>query len=184
MSRIHSLLVTAIPKLVIQAAISCLDYFSSLLIALTASTLPHLEFVFSRVSRGSLVNTILKKPLFWYPVASYLILLKTQSHDSGLKHPIWSDTHHLSEFISCYFSSWFFYSICFSLLTFPWLSPIWGSLLLVFSACIAFPRDTCVSFPSHSLMSLLKCHILSINNMVNSIVITLEGYRLIVVIIS
>ncbi|KAB0368202.1 hypothetical protein FD755_019968 [Muntiacus reevesi] len=40
--------------LLIQAAISCLDYFSSLLIALIASTLPHLEFVFSRVSRGSL----------------------------------------------------------------------------------------------------------------------------------
>ena len=147
MSRIHSLLITAIPMLLIQAAIFCLDYFSSLLIALIASTLSHLEFVFSRVCRGSLGNTILKKPLFWYPVA-YLILLKTQSHDSGLKHPIWSDTHHLSEFLSYSFSSWFVLLRLLGLAYFP----LAFSHLRVFAPCFLClhcfsPRYLCV----HSL---------------------------------
>lgn len=183
MSRIHSLLTTTIPMLLIQVAISCLDSFS-LLIALIASTLPHLEFVFSRVSGGSLVNTILKKPFFCYPVASYLILLKTQV--MTVAQNTLFDLIPVSSLSSSpvTFPPELFYFSSFSLLTFPWLSPLWGSLLLVFSACIAFPWDACVSIPSHSLMSLLKCHILSINNMVKSTVITLEGYRLMVVIIS
>lgn len=91
-SRIHPL-ISSIPLSLVQAAISCLDYFSSLLVAPSASIFAHLEFVLSRVSRGSLRSTFLKKPLFWHPVTFHLILLRNQSHNSDLKCPVLSDLY-------------------------------------------------------------------------------------------
>lgn len=127
-------------------------------------------FVLSRVSRGRLVSTILKKPLFWYPGASYLLLLKNQSHDSGLKYPAWSVTppplsvHLLLLFLLICSTP----AILASLL-YLGFCPFVRAFCSFFSLpAVLFPRILVCTFPS-LLMSLLKCHILNIKNMVNNI---------------
>lgn len=161
----------------VRAAISYLDYFSSLLIALSASPLAHLDSVLDRVSRENLVSALLKRLLFWHPVASQLILLKNQSHGSDLKHLIWSDppsplwVHLLL----------LFFLICSSpaplacLLSKPGFLPFEDLCYLFSLPAVLFPQiPVCIFLYS---LCLLKCHILSIKNMVNNIVITLYRER-------